>query len=91
MNNRTLLMYGVAGEKRPIFSESEAFLHNLDDHTYTRFSEVVYKPSDFRMVLHENIVRFLLNRTLFYTTSSTLVRVREVSEIPTDLSSTGKI
>jgi hypothetical protein len=33
MNNRTLLMYGVAGEKRPIFSESDAFLHNLDDPT----------------------------------------------------------
>ncbi len=26
-------MYGVAGEKRPIFSESEACLHNLDDPT----------------------------------------------------------
>ncbi len=26
-------MYGVAGEKRPIFSESDACLHNLDDPT----------------------------------------------------------
>ena len=24
-------MYGVAGEKRPIFYESDAFLYNLDD------------------------------------------------------------
>jgi hypothetical protein len=24
-------MYGVAGEKRPIFVESDAFLHNLGD------------------------------------------------------------
>jgi hypothetical protein len=31
MNNRTLLMYGVAGEKRPIFVESDAFLYNLGD------------------------------------------------------------
>jgi hypothetical protein len=28
-------MYGVAGEKRPIFSESDAFLYNLDDPTYS--------------------------------------------------------
>ncbi len=26
-------MYGVAGEKRPIFLESDAFLYNLDDPT----------------------------------------------------------
>ena len=31
MNNRTLLMHGVAGETRPIFSESDAFL--LQRHT----------------------------------------------------------
>ncbi len=31
IKNRTLLMYGVAGEKRPIFLESDAFLYNLDD------------------------------------------------------------
>ena len=29
-------MYGVAGEKRPIFSESDAFLHNLGDPTYKK-------------------------------------------------------
>jgi hypothetical protein len=29
-------MYGVAGEKRPIFSESDAFLYNLDDPTIGR-------------------------------------------------------
>jgi hypothetical protein len=33
MNNRTLLMYGVAGEKRPIFDELDAFLYNLGDPT----------------------------------------------------------
>jgi hypothetical protein len=31
MNNRTLLMYVVTGEKRPIFYESDAFLYNLCD------------------------------------------------------------
>ena len=30
LNNRTLLMYGVAGEKRPIFVESDTFLCNLE-------------------------------------------------------------
>jgi hypothetical protein len=34
LNNRTLLMYGVTGEKRPIFVESDAFLYNLGDPTY---------------------------------------------------------
>jgi hypothetical protein len=28
-----ILMYGVTGEKRPIFSESDAFLYNLVDPT----------------------------------------------------------
>ncbi len=32
-NNRTLLMYGVAGETRPIFDESDAFLYNPVDPT----------------------------------------------------------
>ncbi len=27
-------MYGVAGEKRPIFLESDAFSYNLDNPTY---------------------------------------------------------
>ena len=31
MNNRTLLMYGVAGANRPIFVESDAYFYNLDD------------------------------------------------------------
>ncbi len=30
-------MYGVAGEKRPMFSESDAFLYNLDDPTIVIF------------------------------------------------------
>jgi hypothetical protein len=29
-------MYGVAGEKRSIFVESDAFVHNLDDPTIRR-------------------------------------------------------
>ena len=48
MNNRTLLMYGVAGEKRPIFYESDAFLYNLGDPTVSRVSVVetfIYKTS----------------------------------------------
>jgi hypothetical protein len=36
MNNRTLLMYGVAGEQRPIFLESDAFVYNLADPTRIR-------------------------------------------------------
>ncbi len=28
-------MYGVAGEKRPIFLESDAFSYNLDDPTFS--------------------------------------------------------
>jgi hypothetical protein len=36
LNNRTLLMYGVAGEKRPIFLESDAFSYNLDDPSINR-------------------------------------------------------
>ncbi len=40
MNNRTLLMYGVAGEKRPIFSESDAFLYNLGDPTSGRVAHI---------------------------------------------------
>jgi hypothetical protein len=28
-------MYGAAGEKRPIFLESDAFLYNLDDPNYS--------------------------------------------------------
>jgi hypothetical protein len=31
-------MYGVEGEKRPIFLESDAFLYNLDDPTLVRSS-----------------------------------------------------
>jgi hypothetical protein len=31
MNNRTLPMYGVTWGKRPIFSESDAFLYSLGD------------------------------------------------------------
>jgi hypothetical protein len=31
LNNRTLLTYGAAGENRPIFVESDAFLYNLGD------------------------------------------------------------
>ena len=33
LNNRTLLMYGVAGERRPIFVESDTFLYSLGDPT----------------------------------------------------------
>jgi hypothetical protein len=29
-------MYGAAGEKRPIFLESDAFLYNLDDPTFRK-------------------------------------------------------
>jgi hypothetical protein len=29
-------MYGVAGEKRPIFVESEAFVYNIVDHSCLR-------------------------------------------------------
>jgi hypothetical protein len=29
-------MYGVAGEKRPILSESDAFAYNLGDPTYKK-------------------------------------------------------
>jgi hypothetical protein len=41
LNNRTLLMYGVAGEKRPIFVESDAFLYNLGDPSYSRVAGVM--------------------------------------------------
>ncbi len=33
-------MYGVTEEKRPIFSESDAFLYNLGDPTLSRVDEV---------------------------------------------------
>ncbi len=33
-------MYGVAGEKRPIFVESDAFLYNLFDPTYIEFQKI---------------------------------------------------
>ncbi len=29
-------MYGVVGEKRPVFVESDAFLYNIGDHTVGR-------------------------------------------------------
>jgi hypothetical protein len=34
-------MYGVAGEKRPIFLESDAFSYNLDDPTIGRVADVL--------------------------------------------------
>ncbi len=33
-------MYGVAGEKRPIFVESDVFSYNLVDPTISRVAEV---------------------------------------------------
>jgi hypothetical protein len=55
MNNRTLLMYGVVGEKRPSFYESNDFFDNPVDPSYSRVAEVLQKS-----------VRFNKNRTLFY-------------------------
>jgi hypothetical protein len=43
-------MYGVAGEKRPIFVESDAFLYNLGDPTIVKtrchwlYDYIVYHP-----------------------------------------------
>ena len=34
-------MYGVAGEKRPILLESDAFLYNLDDPTYSNLYMII--------------------------------------------------
>ena len=50
MNNQTLLMYGVTGEKRPVFSESYAVLYSLGDqrpsiHKSDRFSQKIGEPS----------------------------------------------
>ncbi len=38
-------MYGVAGEKRPIFLESDAFSYNIDDPNYIHMDPNVLKRS----------------------------------------------
>ncbi len=45
-------MYGATGEKRPIFSESDAFLYNLGDPTYTfeRFLRIYDPPCSILLV-----------------------------------------
>ncbi len=45
MNNRTLLMYGVAGEKRTIFVESDAFLYDLGDPINPFIHRTIYGKS----------------------------------------------
>ncbi len=47
-------MYAVAGEKRPIFSESDAFLYNLGDPTVGDFTNkyVNYSDPTFSKVMH---------------------------------------
>jgi hypothetical protein len=44
-------MYGLAGEKRPIFSESDAFLYNLGDPTISYDTFVVLFSKCFIVLL----------------------------------------
>ena len=63
-------MYGVTGETRPIFVESDAFLYRLGDPTFVRL--VFHENSESVVFLYGRVVevvqksvRFQKNRTLF--------------------------
>ncbi len=47
VKHRTLLMFGVEGERRPILYVSDDSLYNLGDPIIIRVAEVVYRPYDF--------------------------------------------
>jgi hypothetical protein len=47
-------MYGVAGEKRPIFSESDAFLYNICDPNIGSKPNIIPKPTLCRVKLPDS-------------------------------------